>query len=167
MIIVVAVQSRPVVSDSLCSHGLQHTRLPGSSQSLRVGLSLCPLSWWCHPIISSSVAPLLLLPSVFPSIRDFSSESALGIRWPQYWTSSFSISPFNKYSELISLKIDWFDLLAVQGTLKVFASTTVEGISSLLLCLLYSPALTTICDQWENQSLDKTDFPQQSNVSAF
>ena len=65
------------------------------------------------------------------------------------------------------LRIDWFDLLAVQGTLKVFASTTVEGISSLLLCLLYSPALTTICDHWEDHSLDYTHPCLQSYVSAF
>ena len=62
--------------------------------------------------------PLLLLPSIFPSIRGFSSESALHIRWPNYWSFSFSISPSNEYSGLISFRIDWFDLLAVQGTLK-------------------------------------------------
>ena len=69
--------------------------------------------------------PLLLLPSVFPSIRVFSTESVLHIRWPKYW--SFSISPSNKYSGLISFSIDWFDLLAVQGTLKrVFSNTSVQ-----------------------------------------
>ena len=62
--------------------------------------------------------PLLLLPSIFPSIRGFSNESVLPIRWPKYWSFSFSISPFNEYSGSISFKIDWFDLLAVQGTLK-------------------------------------------------
>ena len=62
--------------------------------------------------------PLLLLPSIFPSIRVFSSESALHIRWPKYWSFSFSISPSNEYLGLISFRIDWFDLLAVQGTLK-------------------------------------------------
>ena len=62
--------------------------------------------------------PLLLLPSIFPSIKDFSNESALHIRWPKYWRFSFSISPSNEYSGLISLRIDWFDLLAVQGTIK-------------------------------------------------
>ena len=62
--------------------------------------------------------PLLLLPSIFPSIRDFSNESAIGIRWPKYWSFSFSISPSNEYSGLISFRIDWFDLLAVQGTLR-------------------------------------------------
>ena len=62
--------------------------------------------------------PLLLLPSIFPSIRVFSIESVLPVRWPQYWSVCFSISPSNKYSELISFRIDWFDLLGVQGTLK-------------------------------------------------
>ena len=69
-----------------------------------------------NPLILSY--PLLLLPSIFPSIRVFSSESVLGIRWPKYWSLSFSISPSNAYSGLISFRIDWFDLLAVQGTLK-------------------------------------------------
>ena len=62
--------------------------------------------------------PLLLLPSIFPNIRVFFSEPALRMRWPKYWSFSFSISPFNEYSGLISFRIDWFDLLAVQGTLK-------------------------------------------------
>ena len=69
--------------------------------------------------------PLLLLTSIFPSIRVFSNESALHIRGPKYWSFSFSISPFNEYSGLISFRIDWFDLLAVQGTLRVFSNTTV------------------------------------------
>ena len=76
-----------------------------------------PLSWWCHPTISSC-RPLLLLHSIFPSIRVFSGELALHIRWPKYWSFSFSISPSNEYSGLISFRIDWFDFLAVQGTLK-------------------------------------------------
>ena len=70
---------------------------------------------------------LLLLPSNFPSIRVFSSESVLYIRWPKYWSFSFNISPSNEYSELISFRIDWFDFLAVQGTLKsLFSNTTVQ-----------------------------------------
>ena len=70
--------------------------------------------------------PLLLLPSIFPRIRVFSNESALCIRWPKYWSFSFSISPSNEYSEFISLRIDWFDLLAIQGLSRVFSSTTVQ-----------------------------------------
>ena len=109
--------SRSVVSDSLQPHGLQHPRLPCPSLSPRACSNSCPLSWWFHPTISTSCHPLLLLPSVFPSIRVFSNESALLIRWPKYWNFSFSISPSNEYSGLISFRIDWFDL-AVQGALK-------------------------------------------------
>ena len=86
----------------------------------------CPLSQWCHPTISSSVRPLLLPPSIFPSIRVFSNESIFCIRWPNYWSLSFSISPSNEYSGLISFRIDWFDLLEVQRTLKSISNTTVQ-----------------------------------------
>ena len=110
--------SRSLGSDSLRPHGLQHTRLPCSLLSSRVCSNSCPLSQWCHPTISSSVTPLLLLPSVFPSIRAFSNESALHIRWPKFYSFRFSISLSSEYSGLISFRIDWFDLLAVQGTLK-------------------------------------------------
>ena len=70
--------------------------------------------------------PLLFLPSIFPSIRVFSNESVLAIRWPKYWNLSFSINPPNEYSGLISFRMDWLDLLAVQGTLRVFSNTTVQ-----------------------------------------
>ena len=109
------VQSLSHVSGSLRPHGLQHTRLPCPSPSLGVCSNSCLLSWWCHPTISSSVV-CFLLPSVFPSIRVFSSESVFHIRWPKYW--SFSISPSSDYSGFVSVRIDWFDLLAFQGTLK-------------------------------------------------
>ena len=111
---------------------------------------------------------LLLLPSIFPSIRVFSKESVLCIRWPKYWSFSFSISPSNEYSELISFRIDWLDLLAVQGTLK----SLLQHHSSKALILrhsafFYSSPLTSIYDYWKNQSFDSIDFCWQSNVSAF
>ena len=81
-------------------------------------LKLTSISQWCHPTISSSVVPLLPPPSIFPSIRVLSKESVLCIRWPKFWCFSFSISPSNEDSGLISLRMDWLDLLAVQGTLK-------------------------------------------------
>ena len=96
---------------------LQHIRLPCPSQSPRVCLNSCQLSQWCHPTISSFVNPFSPFP-VFPSIKVFSNELALCIKWPKYWNFSFSISPSNKYSGLISLRIDWFYLLAVQGLLQ-------------------------------------------------
>ena len=109
--------SRSVVSDSLRPHELQHTRPPCPSPTPGVYPNPCPSSQWCHPT-TSSCRPLLLLPSIFPSIRVFSNESALHIRWPKYWSFSFNISPSNEYSGLISFKTDWLDLLAVQRTLK-------------------------------------------------
>ena len=106
------------MSDSLRPHGLQHARLPCPSLSPGVCLSSCPLSRWCHPTISLSVTQFSSYPQSFPSIRVFSSELALHIRRPDYWSFSFSMSPSNEYSGLISFTIDWFDLPAVQGTLK-------------------------------------------------
>ena len=102
---------------TLRPHGLQHARLPCPSPIPRAYWNSCPPSQWCHPTISSC-HPLLFLPSIFPSIRVFSKESALHIRWPKYWSFSFSISPSNEYSGLIPFRMDWLDLRAVQGTLK-------------------------------------------------
>ena len=118
--------SHSVMSDSLRPHGLQHFRLPCPLPTPRAYSDSCPSCWWCHPTISSSVIPLLLLPSIFLRIRVCYSESVLRIRWPKYWNFSFSISPSNEYSGLISFRMDWLDLLAVQGTLRVFSNTTVQ-----------------------------------------
>ena len=99
--------------------------------------------------------PLFFPPSIFPSIKVFSNELALPIRWPKYWSFSFSISPSNEYSGPISFRIDWFDLLAVQGTLKESSPTPqFKSIESLVLNLLYGPALISIHDYWKNQSFD-------------
>ena len=98
--------------------GWLHPRLPCPSLSLGVCPNSRPLSWWCHPTISSSVTPFSSCPQSFPSIRVSPNESVLHIRWPEYWSFSFSISPSNAHSGLISFRMDWFDLLAVQGTLK-------------------------------------------------
>ena len=110
--------SHSVVSNSLWPHEPQHIRPPCPSLTPGVYSNSCQSSRWCHPAISSSVIPFLLLPSIFPSIRIFSSESVLHIRWPKDWSFSFSISPSNEYSGLISFRIDWLYLLAVQGALK-------------------------------------------------
>ena len=111
--------------------------------------------------------PLLLLPAVFPSIRVFSNESVLHIRWPKYWSFSFSISPCNEYSGLISFRMDWLDLLAVQGTLKSLLQHHSSKASTPALSFLYSPALTSIHDYWKNHNFDLTDLCWQRNVSAF
>ena len=98
--------------------------------------------------------PLLLLPSIFPSIRGFSNESTLRIRWPKYWSFSFSISPSNEYSGLISFRMDWLDLLAAQGTLKSSPIPQFKSINSSALSFLHSPTLTSIHHHWKNHSLD-------------
>ena len=103
--------------DPLWPHGLQHTRHHCPSPTPGIYPNSCPLNRWCHTTISSS-HPLLLPPSIFPSIRVFSNELALRIRWPKYWSFSFNSSPSNEQSGLISFRMDWLDLLAVQGTLK-------------------------------------------------
>ena len=142
---------------TLRSHEAQHARLLCPTLPPWVCSNPQPLSRWCHPTISSSVT-LLLLPSIFPSIRVFSNESALHIRWPKYWSFSFSISPSNEYSGLISFRTDWFDLLAVQGTLKASLAPQFESINSSAFSLLYGPALTSIQDYWKNHSFDYIDL---------
>ena len=105
------------MSDSLLPRGLQYSR-PSFPSYSRACSNSHPSSQWYHQIISSSVVPLLLLPSIFPSIMVFSKEPVICIRWPKYWSFSFSISPSNEYSGLISFRINWFYLPAAQGTLK-------------------------------------------------
>ena len=100
--------------------------------------------------------PLLFLSSIFLSIRIFSNESVLRIRWPKYWSFSFSISPSNEYSGLISFRMDWLDLLAVQVTLKSSPTPQFKSINSWVLSFLYSPTLTSIRDYWKNHSFNKT-----------
>ena len=112
--------------------------------------------------------PLLLLPSIPPSIRVFSNESTLRMRWPKYWSFSFSISPSKEHPGLISFRMDWLDLLAVQGTLE---SLLQHHISKALIlqpsAFFIVKSLTSIHDYWKNHSLDQTDLCWQSNVSAF
>ena len=103
---------------SLQPHELQHTRPPCPSPTPGVHPNSCPLSRWCHPAISSSAVPFSSCPQSLPGIKVFSNESTLLIRWPKYWSFSFSISPSNEHAGLVSFRMDWLDLLAVQGTLK-------------------------------------------------
>ena len=111
----------------------------------------------------------LLPPSVLPSIRVFSNESGLHIRWPKYWSFRLNISSSNEYSGLISFRMDWLDLLAVQGTLKSLlqhhsSKASILQHSAFFIVQLSHPY---IYDNWENHSLDQTDLCWQSNVSAF
>ena len=98
--------------------------------------------------------PLLLPPSIFPSRKVFSNASALCIRWPKYWNFSFNISPSNEHPGLISFRMHWLDLLAVQGSLESSPTPQFKSINSSVLSFLYSPTLTSIHDHWKNHSLD-------------
>ena len=145
------------MSDSLHPHELQNARPPCPSPTPRVHPNPCPSSRWCHPTISSC-HPLLLLPSIFPSIRVFSNESALHVRWPEYWSFSFSISPSNKHPGPISFRWTGWISLQSKGLSRVFSNTTVQKHNSSVLSFLYSPTLTSIHDYWKNHSLNYTDF---------
>ena len=109
--------SRSVMSDSLRPHEPQHARPPCPSPTPRVHPNPCPLLL-VRPSNHLILCRPLLLPSIFPSVRVFSDESALCIRWPKYWSFSFNISPSNEHPGLICFRMDWLGLLAVQGTLK-------------------------------------------------
>ena len=155
------------MSNSLQPHGLQLTRLPCPSSTSGALLKLMSIESVMPSNHLILCRPLLLL-SVFPSIRVFSNKSVLHIRWPKYWSFSFSISPSNGYSRLISFTIDWFDLLVVQGTLNSLlllhhsSKTSILWRSAFYMVQLLQPYMTT-----GNYSFDLSDLRRQSNVSAF
>ena len=145
------------MSNSLPPQETKHTRPPCPSPTSGVYPNSCPLSRWCHLTTSSSVFSffLLLLPSFFPSTRVFSNESALHIRWPEYWSFSFKISPSNEYPGLIFFRMDWLDLLVVQGNLKSLlqhhsSKAAILQRSAFFIVQLSHPYMTT----GENHSLD-------------
>ena len=144
--------SRSVISDSVTpwTAARQASLSITSSQSLLKLMSIKSVMPSNHFILC---CPLLLPPSIFPSIRVLSDESALHIRWPKYWSFSFSISPSSEFSGLISFRMDWLDLLAVQGTLKSLFQHP-HHINSSALSFFYSPTLISIHDYWKNHSLD-------------
>ena len=136
------------MSNSLQPHWLQHARLSYPSLSPGVCSNSCPLSQWCHPTISSSLLPhsfnafnLSQHQGLFPTQGH---ELSLHIRWPTYWSFDFSISPSSEYSGLMSFMVDWFDLLAVQGTQESSPAPEFKNINSLALSLLYCSALTSL-----------------------
>ena len=154
--------SRSVMSSSLRPQGLKHARLLCPSPIPGACSNSCPSNYLilCHP--------LLLLPSIFPSIRVFPNKSLLRIRWPKHWSFSFNISPSNEYSGLMSFRMDRFDLLVVQGTLKSLlqhhsSKASILRHSVFFIVQLSHPYMTT----GKNHSIDYTDLCWQSDVSAF
>ena len=143
------------MSDSLRPHEPQHTASLSitSSQSSPKLMSMESVMPSYHLILCR---PLLFLPSIFPSIRVFSNESTLGIRWPKYWSFSFSlsISLSNKHSGLISFRMDWLDILAVQESQESSPTPQFKSINFLALSLLYCITFTFIHDYWKNHSFD-------------
>ena len=156
--------------NSLQPHELQHTRTPCPSPTAGIYKpmsieSVMPSSHLilCHPC---------LLPSIFPSIRIFSDESALCIRWPKYWSFSFNISPSNQHLGLISFRMDWLDGLvgspcSPRDSQESSPTQQYKSINPSTLSFLYSPTLTFIHDYQKNHNFDETDHCWQSNVSAF
>ena len=164
------------MSNSLQPHGLQDTRLPCPWLSPGVCLNSYPLGQWCCPTISVLSPSPLTLNSIFPSIRVFSNELALCLRWPKYW--SFSISASNGYLGLISFRINWFDLLAAKGLSRILSSTTIQkhqffiaqpslGSNAHVHTWLLNHVWTIHIYDWKNHSFDYMDLCPQSDVSAF
>ena len=141
------------VSDSLRPHGLQHTSVPCPSPTPKAYSNSCSSSWWRHPTISSSVVRFSSHLQSSPASGSFqwvnSSHQVANI-----WSFSFSIRLSNEYSGLISFRIDWLDLLTVQGTQESSPTPQFKSINSSVLSFLYSPTLTSIHDHWKNHNFD-------------
>ena len=156
-------QSWLILCDPMNRHtpGLPvHHQLPESTQT--------HVHWVGHAIQLSHPLSSPSPPAPNPSQhQSFSSESTVHMRWPKYWSFSFSISPSKEHPGLISFRMDWLDLLAVKGTQESSPTPQFKSINSLALSFLHSPTLTSIHDHWKNHSLDQMELCWQSNVSAF
>ena len=161
--------SSSVMSNSLWLHESQHARPPCPSPTPRVYSNSCPLSRWCHPAISSSVIPFSSCPQSLPASESFPMSQLLHMRWPKYWSFSFSIIPSKEIPGLISFRMDWLDLLAVQGTLKSLLQHHSSKASIFWHSAFFTVQLShpSIHDHRKNHSLDWTELCWQSNVSAF
>ena len=148
--------------------GLQHARLPCPSASPGVCTNSCPLSQWCLPSNHLVLChPLLLLPSIFPSIRVFSNKSVLCIKWTKYWSFSFSISPSDKYLGLIFFRTDWLIFMLLGDSQESSPTPQFESIGSSMVSFLYGPSLISIHYYWKNHSFDYVDLCRLSDVFAF
>ena len=143
-----------VESESLRSHGLQHSRLLSTTNSRNL-LKLMSIELVMPSNHLIHCRPLLIPPSIFPSIRVFSNELVLQIRWPKFWSFSFSISPSNEYLGLISFRMDWLESpCSPRDSQKSSPTPQFKSINSSMLSFLYSPNLTSMHDYWKNHSFD-------------
>ena len=150
-LICISVQFSHSVFATLQTAALQSSLSITNSRSLLKLMSIELVMPSNHLILCR---PLFLPPLICPSIRAFSNDSVLCIRWPKDWSFSLSISPSNEYSGLISFRMDWLDLLAIQGTQESSPTPQFKSINSLPLSFLYGPPLTSTHDYWENNTLD-------------
>ena len=151
--------SHSFMSDSLQSHESQLARPPCPPPTPRVYPNSCPLSQWCHPAIPSSVVPFSSCPLSLPTSGVFSNESTLLMRWPKYLSFSFIIISSKGHPGLISFRMEWLDLLAVQGNLmSLLQHQQFKSINSLVLSFLHSPTLTSIHDYWKTIALTRRTF---------
>ena len=162
-----SVQFTCCCSGSLRTHRLQHTRLPCPSPMPRAHSNSCPLNWWCHPTILSSVIPFSSCLHTFQASVSFLMKSVLCTMWPNYWNFSFSISPSSEFLGLISFRTDWFVLLAVQGTLKSLLQhnnlkASILQCSAFFIVQLLHPSMTT----GKTMALTRHTC-WQSNVATF
>ena len=147
-----SVQFSPsVVFDPLRPYGMQHARPPCPSPTPRVYSNSCPVMPSNHLFLC---CPLHLLPSIFPSIRVFSSQSVICVRWPKYWSFNVNISPSNEYSGLIFIGLTGLICWQSMGLSRVFSNTTVQNYRFVFSQFLYDPIVTSIHDHWKNHSLD-------------
>ena len=159
--------SHSVVSDSLQLHGLQHARPPCPSPPPGVHPNPCPLSRWCHPTTSSSVVPFSSCPQSFPVSGSFQMSQLFASGGQSYWSFSFNISPFNEHPGLISFRMDWLDLLAVEGTLKSLlqhhsSKASIVQCSALFIVQLSHPYMTT----WKAIALTRQIFRDETCLSC-
>ena len=160
--------TRSVMSDCLRPHESKHARPPCPSPTPRVYSDPCPSSWWCHPAISSSVVPFSSCPQSLPASGSFPMSQLLELRWPKDWSFSFSISPSKEHPGLSSFRMDWLDLLAVQGTLKSLlqhhtSKPSILWRSAFFTVQLSHPYMTT----GKTIALTRWTFVGKVNVSAF
>ena len=146
------------MSNSLQPYKLQHARPPCPSLTPGVYPNPCPSSWWCHPTTSFSVVPFSSCPQSFPASGSFPMSQLFATWWPKDWSFSFNISPSNEHTGLISFRMDWFGLFAVQGTVTSLLQHHSSEASFSVFSFLYGPILTSVHDYWNNITFSKLGF---------